>query len=847
MSSSTSSKSFGKGKKSVRYDEQLTKKSKGPHKPYSKRGSKGDIFEERGHQKVYEKREWKYEKTDFMNVFSSTYKDRERLGAYPIDILLDFMSNTKTLKNLLIKYNYSPPEKEEEIKELIETYIEKNTEFVEDILAYEPIRQLFLVELFQLKFEEIQEDEIILNAKLLHLLFELYEKYEKKITEIFWIANYQGLKLPLDIDPSFVKKIRWTKEYPISILLELSSPLIIQFLTSVVNVDFLETYNIFDRFKKEELLEMLKSSLQTSYIKEYNINRRTLLPYVFNYDVIESYFRDDEGNEFDIKSWISTQPSSIENFNIYGNNQVLLDIETGAIFETPGEGFFYQNVGRITKQRPVDISDVDIIDEGEGQPLYIILKEDSSLMNNYIPYFLEFGIENIVSNRYHHSGLFNIYASREHYIHNLEMKRERLRAEEREKERKEREDTRRKLKEEEESSVSYQIQKAKEKYPSSPMVFKKAPTEVLSERIIVKPKRKLEPVPQAHIEPEPISAPLVQQELPKPKPKTALQKIKYQGELLIYIEALSEVYTLEPYGKLKSIEPLVIKEYTDDYYGTDEEDINAPQGAAKKSMGLQKLKYKGQLLFYIEALEEVYTLEPYGEVTSLDPFLIDKYKQDFEGESSEQQQLGSGLGDKKILYSAGVESKDFVIGNKIGMGRNGEVYEVCFGSDCNYVVKITNLSSNPTAAHQAFEKEYRNQIEASQYHLAPNVILAYLSNDAREGGIIMDKLSVDLKDFIKNPENDLENKINYLKKAVGTLKKLHNIDMTHGDVKLENFMIENETDAVMLIDFGYSNTTRETSRISSKKADDIEEFTNYLEEYLDEYPEFESVIDELNE
>jgi len=180
---------------------------------------------------------------------------------------------------------------------------------------------------------------------------------------------------------------------------------------------------------------------------------------------------------------------------------------------------------------------------------------------------------------------------------------------------------------------------------------------------------------------------------------------------------------------------------------------------------------------------------------------------------------------------------------KIGEGKNAQVFNVCYNGNCDLVLKKVSFKrvqgKLPTTIEQ-FKKEIRNQTIASHNSLAPNVISYYITED--EGGIIMEKLDRTLLDCLSDPKVTLKSKKYYLQDAVNTLKKLHRIGIAHGDVKLENFMISDDDD-VMLIDFGYSNSAEDTSRLKSKFDDDIIEFLDAFKH--SKFSTFKSYVETL--
>lgn len=69
--------------------------------------------------------------------------------------------------------------------------------------------------------------------------------------------------------------------------------------------------------------------------------------------------------------------------------------------------------------------------------------------------------------------------------------------------------------------------------------------------------------------------------------------------------------------------------------------------------------------------------------------------------------------------------------------------------------------------------------------------------------IIMDYLSFDLKTYIQNNSFEFQKKKNIFESCMYQLKKLHQIDVVHRDIKPDNFMI-NEKGTIYMIDFGLS-------------------------------------------
>ena len=106
-------------------------------------------------------------------------------------------------------------------------------------------------------------------------------------------------------------------------------------------------------------------------------------------------------------------------------------------------------------------------------------------------------------------------------------------------------------------------------------------------------------------------------------------------------------------------------------------------------------------------------------------------------------------------------------------------------------------------------QEINIQYAASVEGLSPLILQIVVDID--KVGFIMEKMKITLRDKIIQISQEMKKKDDTKKEQISNLiisacenvKLLHNIDIIHGDLHLNNFMI-NENDDLVIIDFGES-------------------------------------------
>lgn len=66
--------------------------------------------------------------------------------------------------------------------------------------------------------------------------------------------------------------------------------------------------------------------------------------------------------------------------------------------------------------------------------------------------------------------------------------------------------------------------------------------------------------------------------------------------------------------------------------------------------------------------------------------------------------------------------------------------------------------------------------------------------------------SSSLRDFVKSPKNTLENAKKIILQIIDTLKYIHSMKISHGDLNVENILIDQNTLQIKIIDFGIART-----------------------------------------
>lgn len=192
----------------------------------------------------------------------------------------------------------------------------------------------------------------------------------------------------------------------------------------------------------------------------------------------------------------------------------------------------------------------------------------------------------------------------------------------------------------------------------------------------------------------------------------------------------------------------------------------------------------------------------------------------------------------------------WIIKDKLSGGLYGEVYNVCLGSKCSYVVKKVKLgnveimgdsmSDIKNVTHEVFQKEVKIQCIASSHNIAPNIYDVWI--DDEYGYIVMDKMDPDNMDELSE---DVATK--QAKQIINHIKNLHKLDIYHRDLRLDNIMTKNND--AFIIDFGESGYLSELTPNEQLiyKINDYWHLLKILSDYSadDEIPKIEKLVKSL--
>jgi len=205
--------------------------------------------------------------------------------------------------------------------------------------------------------------------------------------------------------------------------------------------------------------------------------------------------------------------------------------------------------------------------------------------------------------------------------------------------------------------------------------------------------------------------------------------------------------------------------------------------------------------------------------------------------------------------------KEYKLGNQIGRGAYGKVYDICRDKDCNFILKTMEFCKSKYEMIGAeklsyeykfneWKKEIENQIEviecSKKYHskFVPYVHDAWYCNEKNGDAIfyiVMEKYDGDLKSFI-NIFSKYDKDVNILLKSfiilklellTKSLEYINNsCNICLDDIKLENILYKKCNDNTYELVFSDFGTSLFGKKFTSKCIDtDIARFKQAIEEF----------------
>ncbi|KAM3139984.1 hypothetical protein pb186bvf_007784 [Paramecium bursaria] len=110
-----------------------------------------------------------------------------------------------------------------------------------------------------------------------------------------------------------------------------------------------------------------------------------------------------------------------------------------------------------------------------------------------------------------------------------------------------------------------------------------------------------------------------------------------------------------------------------------------------------------------------------------------------------------------------------------------------------------------------------------------------VSFNLEQGQMVMEKLHIDLLDHVQSQMLELGTILNYFKQMLIGLNQLHDLNIAHRDIKLENFMLTDDLKQIKFIDFGISVDLKRSNFSFRKAGCDIyiAPELNYQDKYIE--------------
>ena len=167
----------------------------------------------------------------------------------------------------------------------------------------------------------------------------------------------------------------------------------------------------------------------------------------------------------------------------------------------------------------------------------------------------------------------------------------------------------------------------------------------------------------------------------------------------------------------------------------------------------------------------------------------------------------------------------------------GEIYSACLEKDCEYVLKYMAFDNGNS--EEGIRNEIEMQNECAKINLALPIIDFWFSTEG--GSIIMNKLHCTVANLFTAYKSDVERTL-ILANILMILQKLHSNGFYHGDLHLNNIMIEGKD--YYFIDFGMSGrlTNLDLDLDLKRKYKDYTDILDHLLDLQDEDPSMENTV-----
>lgn len=171
---------------------------------------------------------------------------------------------------------------------------------------------------------------------------------------------------------------------------------------------------------------------------------------------------------------------------------------------------------------------------------------------------------------------------------------------------------------------------------------------------------------------------------------------------------------------------------------------------------------------------------------------------------------------ENIVFIKSDPSQDFIILNEIGEGGFGKVYRCASNKDSEiYALKYIDITSQKQKIYIGNEitimkiTDHSNVVKLHDVYLHKGRI--FMIMDYMDGGCltpVVEDLKLDI------PENVIAF---ILREVLQGIHSLHKRGIIHRDIKSDNILIENDTDAIKLTDFGYSCQLTQEKRMRESR------------------------------